>query len=49
VSADPTRVPTIRRRPLRDIAEGRTLGDTSAREDPAVVDAMREHSGRPED
>jgi acetyl-CoA synthetase len=37
------------RRLLRDIAEGRTLGDTSTLADAAVVDAIRESSGRGED
>ena len=33
----------------RDIAEGRTLGDTSTLADAAVVDTIREHSGQAED
>jgi acetyl-CoA synthetase len=37
------------RRLLRDIADGRTLGDTSTLADAAVVDAIREHSGQAED
>jgi acetyl-CoA synthetase len=44
-----TRSGKIMRRLLRDIAEGRTLGDTSTLADAAVVDTIREHSGRAED
>jgi acetyl-CoA synthetase len=44
-----TRSGKIMRRLLRDIAEGRTLGDTSTLADAAVVDAIRESSGRGED
>jgi acetyl-CoA synthetase len=44
-----TRSGKIMRRLLRDIAEGRTLGDTSTLADAAVVDTIREHSGQAED
>ena len=44
-----TRSGKIRRRLLRDIADGRTLGDTSTLADAAVVDAIRERSGQAED
>ena len=44
-----TRSGKIMRRLLRDIAEGRTLGDISTLADAAVVDTIREHSGRAED
>ena len=44
-----TRSGKIMRRLLRDIADGRTLGDTSTLADAAVVDAIREHSGQAED
>jgi acetyl-CoA synthetase len=44
-----TRSGKIMRRLLRDTAEGRTLGDTSTLADAAVVDTIREHSGRAED
>ena len=44
-----TRSGKIMRRLLRDIADGRTLGDTSTLADAAVVDTIREHSGQAED
>ena len=44
-----TRSGKIMRRLLRDIADGRTLGDTSTLADAAVVDAIRERSGQAED
>ena len=37
------------RRLLRDIAEGRPLGDTTTLADAAVVDTIRDNSGRAED
>jgi acetyl-CoA synthetase len=39
----------IMRRLLRDIAEGRTLGDTTTLADANVVDSIRENSGKAED
>jgi hypothetical protein len=47
--AAPANATVSLRRLLRDIAEGRTLGDTSTLADAAVVDTIREHSGRAED
>ncbi len=44
-----TRSGKIMRRLLRDIAEGRQLGDTTTLADATVVDSIREHSGRPEE
>ncbi len=44
-----TRSGKIMRRLLRDIAEGRVLGDTSTLADSAVVDTIRENSGAAED
>jgi len=44
-----TRSGKIMRRLRRDIADGRTLGDTSILADVDVVDTIREHSGRAED
>jgi acetyl-CoA synthetase len=37
------------RRLLRDIAEGRTLGDTTTLADSTVVDAIRANSGKAEE
>jgi acetyl-CoA synthetase len=37
------------RRLLRDIAEGRVLGDTTTLADESVVDTIREHSGSTEE
>ena len=37
-----TRSGKIMRRLLRDVAEGRDLGDTTTLADPAVVDAIRD-------
>ena len=44
-----TRSGKIMRRLLRDIAEGRVLGDTTTLADAAVVDVIREHSGAAEE
>jgi acetyl-CoA synthetase len=44
-----TRSGKIMRRLLRDIAEGRTLGDTTTLADATVVDLIRENSGKAED
>ncbi len=44
-----TRSGKIMRRLLRDIAEGRPLGDTTTLADATVVDSIREHSGSAED
>jgi acetyl-CoA synthetase len=44
-----TRSGKIMRRLLRDIAEGRTLGDTTTLADAGVVDTIRENSGKAED
>jgi acetyl-CoA synthetase len=44
-----TRSGKIMRRLLRDIAEGRTLGDTTTLADAAVVDAIRDNSGSAEE
>jgi acetyl-CoA synthetase len=44
-----TRSGKIMRRLLRDIAEGRVLGDTTTLADVAVVDIIREHSGAAEE
>jgi len=40
-----TRSGKIMRRLLRDIAEGRALGDTTTLADPAVVQALKERYG----
>jgi acetyl-CoA synthetase len=40
-----TRSGKIMRRLLRDVAEGRTLGDTTTLADPAVVDSLKEQYG----
>jgi acetyl-CoA synthetase len=44
-----TRSGKIMRRLLRDIAEGRPLGDTTTLADANVVDSIRENSGKAED
>ncbi len=44
-----TRSGKIMRRLLRDIAEGRSLGDTTTLADATVVDTIRESSGKAED
>jgi acetyl-CoA synthetase len=44
-----TRSGKIMRRLLRDIAEGRILGDTTTLADATVVELIREHSGKGED
>jgi acetyl-CoA synthetase len=44
-----TRSGKIMRRLLRDIAEGRQLGDTTTLADASVVDTIRENSGSAED
>ena len=44
-----TRSGKIMRRLLRDIAEGRPLGDTTTLADAAVVETIRDHSGKAED
>ncbi len=44
-----TRSGKIMRRLLRDIAEGRVLGDTTTLADAGVVDVIREHSGSTEE
>ncbi len=44
-----TRSGKIMRRLLRDIAEGRALGDTTTLADAGVVDTIREHSGAAEE
>jgi acetyl-CoA synthetase len=44
-----TRSGKIMRRLLRDIAEGRALGDTTTLADTAVVETIREHSGSAEE
>jgi acetyl-CoA synthetase len=44
-----TRSGKIMRRLLRDIGEGRTLGDTTTLADAGVVDQIREHTGKAED
>ena len=44
-----TRSGKIMRRLLRDIAEGRVLGDTTTLADAGVVDTIREHSGAAEE
>jgi acetyl-CoA synthetase len=44
-----TRSGKIMRRLLRDIAEGRQLGDVTTLADATVVDAIRENSGKAED
>ena len=43
-----TRSGKIMRRLLRDVAEGRALGDTTTLADPAVVEALKEHYGEEE-
>ncbi len=40
-----TRSGKIMRRLLRDVAEGRALGDTTTLADPAVVEALKERYG----
>ena len=44
-----TRSGKIMRRLLRDIAEGRALGDTTTLADAGVVDTIRENSGAAEE
>jgi len=44
-----TRSGKIMRRLLRDIAEGRTLGDTTTLADSTVVDAIRANTGKAEE
>jgi acetyl-CoA synthetase len=44
-----TRSGKIMRRLLRDIAEGRTLGDTTTLADAAVVETIRENTGKAEE
>ena len=44
-----TRSGKIMRRLLRDLAEGRKLGDTTTLADAGVVDSIREKSGAAED
>ena len=44
-----TRSGKIMRRLLRDIAEGRTLGDTTTLADSGVVESIRENSGAAEE
>jgi acetyl-CoA synthetase len=44
-----TRSGKIMRRLLRDIAEGRVLGDTTTLADAGVIDIIREHSGAAEE
>jgi acetyl-CoA synthetase len=44
-----TRSGKIMRRLLKDIAQGRALGDTTTLADAGVVDTIREHSGKAED
>ena len=44
-----TRSGKIMRRLLRDIAEGRVLGDTTTLADATVVDTIRERTGGTED
>jgi acetyl-CoA synthetase len=44
-----TRSGKIMRRLLRDLAEGRTLGDTTTLADATVVDAIRENTGKSEE
>ena len=43
-----TRSGKIMRRLLRDVAEGRALGDTTTLADPAVVQALKEQYGEEE-
>ena len=43
-----TRSAKIMRRLLRDVAEGRALGDTTTLADPAVVEALKERYGEDE-
>jgi acetyl-CoA synthetase len=44
-----TRSGKIMRRLLRDVAEGRTLGDTTTLADAGVVEAIRQQAGNPAD
>jgi acetyl-CoA synthetase len=44
-----TRSGKIMRRLLRDIAEGRTLGDTTTLADATVVETIRENTGKAEE
>ena len=44
-----TRSGKIMRRLLRDIAQGRALGDTTTLADAGVVETIRQHSGKSED
>ena len=44
-----TRSGKIMRRLLRDIAQGRALGDTTTLADSTVVETIREHSGKTEE
>ncbi len=44
-----TRSGKIMRRLLRDIAEGRTLGDTTTLADANVVDTIRSNTGKAEE
>ena len=44
-----TRSGKIMRRLLRDISEGRTLGDTTTLADAGVVDTIRANTGRAEE
>ncbi len=44
-----TRSGKIMRRLLKDIAQGRALGDTTTLADASVVETIREHSGKAED
>ena len=43
-----TRSGKIMRRLLRDVAEGRALGDTTTLADPAVVEALKQQYGEEE-
>ena len=44
-----TRSGKIMRRLLRDIAEGRALGDTTTLADATVVDTIRDNTGKAEE
>jgi acetyl-CoA synthetase len=44
-----TRSGKIMRRLLRDLAEGRTLGDTTTLADSTVVETIRDHTGGTEE
>ncbi len=44
-----TRSGKIMRRLLRDIAEGRTLGDVTTLADTTVVDTIRDNTGKAEE